>query len=60
MILVDERATCLTTSSVRLCMVELDDCIILQFDHLVRSRLGGMHYSINVQNLSISRLRMLK
>jgi hypothetical protein len=32
-------------------MAGLDDCIILQPKHLVRSRLVGMHDSINVQNL---------
>jgi hypothetical protein len=35
----------------RLCMDGLDDCSILQPGHLVRNRLGGMHDSINVQNL---------
>jgi hypothetical protein len=44
----------------RLCMAGLDDCNILQFKYFVRSRLGGMHDSINIQNLSISRFRMFK
>jgi hypothetical protein len=44
----------------RLCMAGLDDCNILQPGHLVRSRLGGTYDSINIQNLSISRLCMLK
>jgi hypothetical protein len=35
----------------RLCMVGLDDCSILQPRHLVENKLGGMHYSISVQNL---------
>jgi hypothetical protein len=35
----------------RLHMVGLDDCSILQPRHLVRSRLGGTHDSISVQNL---------
>jgi hypothetical protein len=35
----------------RLHMVGLDDCSILQFRHLVESRLGGTHDSISVQNL---------
>jgi hypothetical protein len=44
----------------RLCMGGLDDCNILQPEHLVGSRLGGAHDSINVQNLNISRLCMFK
>jgi hypothetical protein len=44
----------------RLCIAGLDDCSSSQFRHLVRSRLGGMHDSISVQNLSISWLHMLK
>jgi hypothetical protein len=44
----------------RLRMAGLDDCNILQPGHLVESRLGGMHDSINIQNLNISRLHMLK
>jgi hypothetical protein len=43
----------------RLRMVGLDDYSILQLGHLVGSRLGGMHDSISIQNLSISRLHML-
>jgi hypothetical protein len=39
----------------RLCMAGRDDCSILQLGHLVRSRLGGMHDSFSIQNLSISR-----
>jgi hypothetical protein len=41
-------------------MVGLDDNNISQPEHLVKSRLGGMHDSISIQNLSISLLRMLK
>jgi hypothetical protein len=41
-------------------MAGLDDYSILQPRHLVESRLGGMHDSLSVQNLSISRLRMFK
>jgi hypothetical protein len=44
----------------RLHMVGLDDCGILQPEHLVESRLGGVQDLISVQNLSISQLRMLK
>jgi hypothetical protein len=44
----------------RLRMAGLDDCSILQPGHLVESTLGGAHDSISVQNLSISRLHMLK
>jgi hypothetical protein len=36
----------------RLRMTGLDDCSILQPRHLVGSRLGGMHDSIIIQNLS--------
>jgi hypothetical protein len=36
----------------RLCMIGLDDCIILQPRHLVRSRLGGTLDLISVQNLN--------
>jgi hypothetical protein len=32
----------------RLRMVELDDCSILKPGHLVESRLGGMHDSVDV------------
>jgi hypothetical protein len=38
----------------------LDDYIILEPEHLVGSRLGGMHDSSSIQNLIISRLRMFK
>jgi hypothetical protein len=41
-------------------MVGLDDYNILQPGHLVRSRLGGMHDSFSVQNISISRLCMFE
>jgi hypothetical protein len=41
-------------------MVELDDCSILQFEHLVESRLSRVHDSVSIQNITISRLRMLK
>jgi hypothetical protein len=44
----------------RLRMAGLDDCTILQPGQLVRSRLGGTHDSISVQNFSISRLHMLR
>jgi hypothetical protein len=44
----------------RLRMVGLDDNNILQLGHLVGSRLGGMHDSISIHNLSISRLRIDK
>jgi hypothetical protein len=44
----------------RLCMAGLDDCNILQPGHLVRNRLGGMHDSFSIQNLSILRLCMFK
>jgi hypothetical protein len=44
----------------RLRMARLDDCSILQPGHLVESRLGGMHNSFSIQNLSISWLCMLK
>jgi hypothetical protein len=44
----------------RLHMVMLDDCSILQPRHLVRSRLGGMHDSFSVWNLSISWLCMFE
>jgi hypothetical protein len=33
-------------------MAKLDDCNILQPEYLIESRLGGMHDSISVQNLS--------
>jgi hypothetical protein len=33
-------------------MAGLDDSSILQLRHLVRSRLGGTHDLINIQNLS--------
>jgi hypothetical protein len=36
----------LYVSSETLCMVRLDDYIILQLKHLVGSKLGGMHDSI--------------
>jgi hypothetical protein len=32
-------------------MAGLDDCNILQPEHLVENRLGGLHDSISVQNL---------
>jgi hypothetical protein len=35
----------------RLRMARLDDCSILQPEHLVENRLGGTHDSISVQNL---------
>jgi hypothetical protein len=38
----------------RLHMAKLDDCNILQPKKLVRSRLGGTHDLISIQNLSIS------
>jgi hypothetical protein len=38
----------------RLCMVELDDCSILQLEHLVGSNLSRVHDLFSVQNLSIS------
>jgi hypothetical protein len=41
-------------------MAGLDDCNILQPEHLVRRRVGGTHDSINIQSLSISWLCMLK
>jgi hypothetical protein len=41
-------------------VARLDDCSILHAKHLVRSRLGGMHDLISVQNLSISWLHMPK
>jgi hypothetical protein len=41
-------------------MIGLYDCSILQLGYLVKSRLGGMHNSISIQNLNISRLHMLK
>jgi hypothetical protein len=44
----------------RLRMVGLDDCSLLQPRHLVGSRLGETHDMINIQNLSISWLHMLK
>jgi hypothetical protein len=44
----------------RLCMAGLDDCGILQHEHLVKSRLGGTHDSFNIWNSNISQLRMLK
>jgi hypothetical protein len=44
----------------RLRMAGLDDCIILQLRHLVRTRLGGTHDSFDVWNLNISQLRMFK
>jgi hypothetical protein len=42
----------------RICMIGLDDCSILQPEHLVRSRLGETHDSFSVQNLNISWLLM--
>jgi hypothetical protein len=44
----------------RLHVAGLDNYIILQPGHLVESILRGTHDSISVQNLSISRLHMLK
>jgi hypothetical protein len=44
----------------RLIIVKLDDCSILQCEHLVRSNMSRAHDSFNVQNLSISHLCMLK
>jgi hypothetical protein len=41
-------------------MVELDDCSILQLEHLVRSRLSRAHDLFSVRNLIIWRLCMLK
>jgi hypothetical protein len=41
-------------------MAGLDDCIILQLGHLVRTRLGGTHDSFDVWNLNISQLHMFK
>jgi hypothetical protein len=49
---------CLSYETLR--MTGLDDCNILQPRHLVRSRLGGTHDLISIQNINISRLRMLK
>jgi hypothetical protein len=43
----------LSLSCERLHMAGLDDHIILQPGHLVRSRLGGMHYLISIQNLRL-------
>jgi hypothetical protein len=44
----------------RLYMTELDNCNILQPEHLVGSRLGGTRDLFSVQNISISLLRMFK
>jgi hypothetical protein len=44
----------------RVCMARLDEDNILPLGHLVRSRLGGTHDSISIQNLGISQLRMPK
>jgi hypothetical protein len=41
-------------------MANLDDCNILQLRHLVGSRLSRVHDSINVQNLNILWLHILK
>jgi hypothetical protein len=41
-------------------MAGLDDYNILQLGHLVRSRLGGTHDLISIQNYNISLLHMLK
>jgi hypothetical protein len=38
----------------RLCMAGLDDYNILEPRYLVRSRLGGTHDSISVQNLNLN------
>jgi hypothetical protein len=35
-------------------MVELDDCNILQLEHLVGSNLSKAHDLFNVQNISIA------
>jgi hypothetical protein len=58
----DRWACCMSynLSCERLRMTVLDDCSILQPRHLVRSRLGETYDSINVQKLSISRLRIFK
>jgi hypothetical protein len=39
----------------RLHMIGLDDCIILQPEHLIRSRLGGTHDSFNTWNPNMTR-----
>jgi hypothetical protein len=44
----------------RLCMAGLDDCNILQLEHLVWSRLGETQDSFNIWNLSILWLCMFK
>jgi hypothetical protein len=44
----------------RIHMAGLDNGSILQPGHLVGSRLGGMHDSFNIQNLSFSWLHMFK
>jgi hypothetical protein len=44
----------------RLHMIGLDDCIILQPEHLVESKLSRAHDLVSVRKLSILRLRMLK
>jgi hypothetical protein len=44
----------------RLRMARLDDYSILQPEHLVGSRLVGMHDSFSIQNLSISWLCKFK
>jgi hypothetical protein len=42
----------------RLRMVELDDCSVLQLEHLVRSNLSRAQYLFSIWNLIISQLRM--
>jgi hypothetical protein len=44
----------------RLCMLRLDDCSILQPEHLVRSRLRRTHDSFSIRNISISQLHKFK
>jgi hypothetical protein len=46
-----ERCLSYHLSYERLRMAELDDCSILQPEHLVENRLGGTHDSISVQKL---------
>jgi hypothetical protein len=41
-------------------MVRLDDCIIIQPEHLVGSILSRDYDSVSIQNLNISQLCMLK
>jgi hypothetical protein len=44
----------------RLHRAGLDDYIILQYGHLVGSRLGATQDSFNIRNISISRLHLFK